>query len=419
MDRPRPRFPGLPPHRVHTLRALPRALLSHTQRPRGAQRLVADSSPRTTPLPLPALDHGATCAAARAAVRGALPQGARAAAPCLDLRRRARPDAAGLAGAGALALGAPSAAQHVPRLSTPGTLQTRGGGAQVVLLAVQWLVDQELAGPEFRCGCMCTSCCGWVPSAGGGTNGTSAAGTTATPGSSSVYECYDATPTRPCSPLADCKVGCGLTAHLTARRTLAGQPPDRCMLALHAGLRQQRVRPAVQLIAADRLLRRARPAHLAGHPAGERPSARGAIAGTRLHIVLEQMPRRAWGCTLPQVPLARYRPHDDGVPLSTAPDVGARLNLTDTGPPVVLPYTGACLRAGAASKHCATGPLITVVHKVCPSVHAVGCRRRPGAGLPAHRRAGALQPGRGTQAHPGGRAHQDWCVTVRARKGRE
>ena len=56
---------------------------------------------------------------------------------------------------------------------------------------------------DFRCGCKCLACCDWVAGDVSG-NGTATAGGSAN--DTLVYQCYQATDERPCSPYAKCQV---------------------------------------------------------------------------------------------------------------------------------------------------------------------------------------------------------------------
>ncbi|KAL6759975.1 hypothetical protein V8C86DRAFT_3090544, partial [Haematococcus lacustris] len=69
--------------------------------------------------------------------------------------------------------------------------------------ALQGLVDSELSGRDYRCGCQCLSCCEWVTPAGvlAPPNLTK----TASGREGLVYRCRDATPAAPCSTVAECK----------------------------------------------------------------------------------------------------------------------------------------------------------------------------------------------------------------------
>ena len=65
-----------------------------------------------------------------------------------------------------------------------------------LLFVMQEVVNRQLNSPSFSCGAFCLSCCDWLPTILD--NGTVA----------TIYQCYNATDDRPCSPYADCKVRC-------------------------------------------------------------------------------------------------------------------------------------------------------------------------------------------------------------------
>ncbi|DBA88861.1 TPA: hypothetical protein ACH3X2_000106 [Trebouxia sp. C0005] len=62
----------------------------------------------------------------------------------------------------------------------------------ILLWAFQKIINHQLDGPSFKCGCKCTSCCDWISN----------------PGSDPArysYQCFNATDDNPCSPYSDCK----------------------------------------------------------------------------------------------------------------------------------------------------------------------------------------------------------------------
>ncbi len=63
----------------------------------------------------------------------------------------------------------------------------------VLLYLLQETINSQLDSRDFRCGCKCLSCCDWVPVRGAEGGGVGY-----------VYECYNATSDRPCSPYASC-----------------------------------------------------------------------------------------------------------------------------------------------------------------------------------------------------------------------
>ncbi|KAG1653332.1 hypothetical protein FOA52_008973 [Chlamydomonas sp. UWO 241] len=68
----------------------------------------------------------------------------------------------------------------------------------ILLLVLQVLVDVELGGRDFRCGCACTSCCDWVLLDGSNSSNSSGAA------GSYEWQCWDANPDRECKPSSQC-----------------------------------------------------------------------------------------------------------------------------------------------------------------------------------------------------------------------
>lgn len=83
---------------------------------------------------------------------------------------------------------------------------------------------------DFRCGCKCLACCDWVAGDTSG-NGTTSAGGTAN--DTLVYQCYQATDERPCSPYAKCQVRWleGQTGLETSSQQCMQRLPSACSLA--------------------------------------------------------------------------------------------------------------------------------------------------------------------------------------------
>ncbi|KAL4858934.1 ABC transporter A family member 5 [Chlorella vulgaris] len=68
----------------------------------------------------------------------------------------------------------------------------------MLLWVLQEVINQQLDARAFRCGCKCLSCCDWVSLPGSNMTGAGGSGTL-------VYQCYQATDDRPCSPYAKCQ----------------------------------------------------------------------------------------------------------------------------------------------------------------------------------------------------------------------
>jgi hypothetical protein len=71
----------------------------------------------------------------------------------------------------------------------------------MLLWVLQNVINQQLDSRDFRCGCKCLACCDWVAGDASG-NGTDASGSG---NGTLVYQCYQATDERPCSPYAKCQ----------------------------------------------------------------------------------------------------------------------------------------------------------------------------------------------------------------------
>ncbi|PRW44292.1 ABC transporter A family member 7-like isoform A [Chlorella sorokiniana] len=71
----------------------------------------------------------------------------------------------------------------------------------MLLWVLQNVINQQLDSRDFRCGCKCLACCDWVAGDASG-NGTDASGSG---NGALVYQCYQATDERPCSPYAKCQ----------------------------------------------------------------------------------------------------------------------------------------------------------------------------------------------------------------------